>query len=143
MWGSAWRIRADKKKRRPPRASRNRSPPLTTSCDWGWKPEFHASRDAVGVTVAGPCRREKEKGPVEARYPFLRLLPEEEPDRTVEIDYGDTDVWALVLKPGTPAAHHEGAKHDCSLDGAAYGYVSGSQVVIPTLGSLIVSCKHK
>ncbi len=52
-------------------------------------------------------------------------------------------VWALVLKPGTPVAHHEGAKHDCSLDGAAYGYVSGSQVVIPTLGSLIVSCKHK
>ena len=30
-------------------------------------------------------------------------------------------VWALVLTPGTPAAHHEGAGHKCSVSGDAIG----------------------
>ena len=28
-----------------------------------------------------------------------------------------TGVWALVLKPGTPSAHHEGADHVCCAEG--------------------------
>ena len=38
-------------------------------------------------------------------------------------------VWALVLKPGTPVAHHEGAGHKCSLSGDAIGALVGEKEV--------------
>ena len=38
-------------------------------------------------------------------------------------------VWALVLKPVTPAAHHADAQHTCSLSGDAFGAVTKNKEV--------------
>ena len=52
-------------------------------------------------------------------------------------------IWGLVLKPGTPVAHHGGAVHSCSLSGKAKGStISKIYVVVDDFSGVKVSCTH-
>ena len=52
-------------------------------------------------------------------------------------------VWALVLTPGTPAAHHEGAGHKCSVSGDAIGELVGKkEVKIFDFRGMHLFCDH-
>ena len=51
-------------------------------------------------------------------------------------------VWALVLKPGTPSAHHSGAYHDCSLSGVAFGDADIAGVRVYRWDDVSVDCSH-
>ena len=51
-------------------------------------------------------------------------------------------VWALVLKPGTPGAHHSNANHDCDIGGLALGSVFDTGVQVINWGGVSVECSH-